>query len=133
LASKTLEGRRDFVLFKIPPYHTIFSPFHEVHFGLNDEDHLHFPANKYEDPAIHTKLSDMLAAEQPSHGWKWICDKHNIESLGIGTSWNDAFWEDDLPYRYSLWTDTAIDELTLGFPFWDQKRLMEWGVVIKRA
>ncbi len=129
LAQTPLEERRDFLLVEAQYYLRVAHNFDEAFLTLHNIPHLLPPANRYEDPGILDILSQMPKAEQPSRGWEWFCDEYCIPSLGIGLYWEKSC-------RYGLSHPNNMPQYFAkrasrwGFPFWDEERLIEWGVIV---
>ena len=113
-----------------PSSHTNTS-FSDSHAILRHSKHLLYPADRYEQADIGTKLPKLSVVEQPTRGWKWFCHKYHIDQLGIGSYWkeaHDAFSEEQpLPTTIA---SGAERELKWGFPFWEAEKLKEWGVIM---
>lgn len=131
LSQITLEERRDYVLDELRPSAYGDSSFHHSHANLRFSDHLLYPADTYEQADIATKLSKLPVAERPTRGWKWFCQTYHIDQLGVGSYWEEAYYarskEQPLPTTIE---SGAVRELKWGFPFWDEGRLKEWGVIM---
>ena len=119
LANGTLERRHDAVYKDYPE--SLLQPFAKLDEYPNDQEGLIHPADKYQKQDILAQLSTMPESEQPSRGWKWFCDKYDIDSLGIGpTIWSQWWNICERSHGY---------ELRWGFPFWDREKLELWGLI----
>jgi hypothetical protein len=102
----------------------VFEAFDQMHGLPLDPGGLIFPASKYQHPEILTQLSLMPESEQPSHGWKWFCERYDIDTLGIGPHVGRGWTWSDI-------RDHSTDRvLRWGFPFWDEDKV-EMGAALR--